>query len=187
MGKDDLTQIKHVGAARMRLLNESGITTIKKLYQTPLEELIQIDSIGERYAKRIKASVIEIYGKKQKKPAPLTAPGKEKKSEKINRQLHKQLNILIKRLMQVNESLKPLGKKKYLASYIDFKKRSKKLGIRLDAVTQKRGDLSNKDKKNIIKKARILNSTLKTAGKKPSKKNYHKVLTEIQSFSNWIK
>ena len=42
MKKDDLTQVKYIGAARMKLLNDSGITTIRQLSKTPLEELARI-------------------------------------------------------------------------------------------------------------------------------------------------
>ncbi|MGD1987123.1 MAG: hypothetical protein PVF30_11575, partial [Desulfobacterales bacterium] len=95
--------------------------------------------------------------------------------------------ILIKRLEQVNENLKPLGKKKYLESYIDLKKKSKTLKVRLNALAKKQSGLSNNDKKKIIKAAGVLDSTLKVAGKKPTKKNYSKVVKNIQSFSKMIK
>ena len=51
---------------------------------------------------------------------------------------------------------------------------------------QSQGDLSGKDKEKIIKNAAVLNSTLKSAGKKLTKKNYKKVAQEIQSFSNML-
>jgi hypothetical protein len=186
MKKDDLTQVKHVGAARMKLLNASGITTIKNLYEAPLEKLTRIEGLGEHYAKLIKDAAAACY-----RPAspPVTAkkvPGKEKKIEEINQNLRKQIKILKKRLKRANENLKPLGKKKYLQSYIELQKRSKTLKNRLKVLNQSQGDLSAKDKKNIIKNATALNSTLKSAGKKPTKKNYKKVVLEIQSFSNML-
>jgi predicted RecB family nuclease len=165
MKKDDLTQVKHVGAARMKMLNNSGITTIKQLYDTPLEKLAQIESISEHYAKLIKDAVNVHYGKKPKKPAPIAGAGKEKKPAAINQNLQKQIKILKKRLKQVNENLKPLGKKKYLESYLDLKKRSKTLRSRLKALDQKQANLSNTEKKKVIKIAGALNSTLKNAGK----------------------
>ncbi len=51
MKKDDLTQVKNIGPSRMKLLNDSGITTVKQLDETPLEKLTQIESIGKNYAK----------------------------------------------------------------------------------------------------------------------------------------
>ena len=57
MKKDDLTLVRHIGAARMKLLNDSGVTTFKKLYEVPLEKLVQVEKIGEHYAKLIKAAV----------------------------------------------------------------------------------------------------------------------------------
>ena len=189
MKKDDLTQVKYVGVARMKLLNKSGITTIKQLHDTPVEKLAQIESLSEHYAKRIKDAVIELYGKKPAKPAPKAKPATVKKKVigKVNQDLQKQLGMLKKRLKQVNENLKPLGKKKYVASYLDLKKRSKALRTRLRAFGQKQADLSDKEKKKVIKFAGALNSTLKNAGKKPKMKIYKKVIKEIQSFSKTLK
>ena len=67
MKQDDLTDIKHVGLTRMRLLNDLGITTIKQLREIPLEKLAETKSIGTHYAKLIKNSVNEYYKEKKKK------------------------------------------------------------------------------------------------------------------------
>jgi predicted flap endonuclease-1-like 5' DNA nuclease len=186
MKKDDLTQVKHVGAARVKLLNASGITTVKKLYETPLEKLTQIEGFGEHYAKLIKDAAAECYRPTPQPVAAKAVSGEEKKIEAINGNLRKQIKILKKRLKRVNENLKPLGKKKYLQSYIELKKRSKMLKNRLKALDKSQGDLSGKEKKSFIKNATALNSTLKSAGKKPTKKNYKKLVREIQSFSNML-
>jgi len=187
MKKDDLTQVKNIGPSRMKLLNDSGITTIKQLDETPLEKLAQIESIGGRYAKLIKDAVTEYYGKKPEKLTVATASGKEKKVVDINRNLRKRIKVLNKSLKQARENLKPLGKKKYLESYIDFKKRSNTLKSRLKGVDQIRGDLSEEVTKNIINNADALNATLKNAGGKPKKKIYKKVAQEIQLFSRMLK
>jgi predicted flap endonuclease-1-like 5' DNA nuclease len=42
MKKDDLTQVKNIGSARMKLLNSQGITTIQQLYEIPLENKVPI-------------------------------------------------------------------------------------------------------------------------------------------------
>ena len=189
MKKDDLTQVKHVGVARMRLLNKAGITTIKQLYDAPLEKLTQIESLSEHYAKLIKEAVADVYGKKPAEPSPRVKPATvtKKKSRKVNQALKQQLRILKKRLKQVNENLKPLGKKKYLSSYVDLKKGSKTLKARIKAFGQKQADLSSKEKKKILKIAGALNSTLKNAGKKPKMKTYNKLIKEIRSFSKTLK
>ena len=187
MKKDDLTQVKHIGAARMKLLNDSGITTIRQLYETPLEKLAQIGTIGEHYAKLIKDAVSESYGEKPQKTAPKIVSGKEKDPKEINQNLRKQMKVLKKQLKRVNENLKPLGKKKYLGLYIDFKKRSKTLKSRLDGLDQIRGDLSKKVTENIINKADALNATLKDVRGKPKKNKYKKVAQEIQLFSKILK
>ncbi|MBC2744536.1 MAG: hypothetical protein HGJ93_16250 [Desulfosarcina sp.] len=186
MNKEDLTQVKNIGPSRMKLLNDSGITTIKQLDETPLEKLAQIKFIGGNYAKRIKDAAAEYYGKKPEKLAVTTAPGKEKKIVDINRTLRKRIKVLNKRLKQAREDLKPLGKKKYLEAYIDLKKRSNTLKSRLKDLDQIKGDLSQKVKKKIIKNVDGLNVTLKNAGKKPKKKNFEKLAQEIKSISKML-
>jgi uncharacterized FlaG/YvyC family protein len=186
MKQDDLTQLKHVGATRMKLLNDLGITTIKQLYEMPLEKLVEIKSIGEHYAKLIKNSVAEYYKEKQKKVPGETASAKERKINQINRNLQKKIRRLNKSLNRVDENLKPLWEKKYLELYIDFKKRSRKLKARLNALGKIQQDLPKKVKKNIIKKADAINLTLKRVEKKPKKKKYKEITKEIQSFSKMI-
>ena len=187
MKNDDLTQVKNIGPARMKLLNDSGITTIKQLDETPLEKLAQIESIGGRYAKLIKDAVTEYYGKKPEKLTVTTASGQEKKVVDISGKLRKRIKVLNKRLKQAREDLKPLGKKKYLEAYIDFKKRSNALKSRLKDLDQIEGGLSQKVKKKIIKNVDALNLTLKKAGKKPKKKKYKKLAQEIKLFSKTLR
>ena len=95
----------------MQLLNDFGITTIKQLYEMPLEKLAEIKSIGAHYAKLIKISVTEYYREKQKKLPGETISAKERKIEEINRDLQKKIKRLNKSLSRVNEDLKPLWKK----------------------------------------------------------------------------
>ena len=187
MKKDDLTLVKHIGAARMKLLNDFGITTIRQLHETPLEKLARIGTIGEHYAKLIKDDISKSYGESPEKAAPKTLSGNENDTEEINRNLPKQIKALKKQLKQANENLKPLGKKKYLELYIDFKKRSKTLKARLSGLDQIRGELSIEVTKNIIDNADALNATLKNAGGKPKKKIYKKLSRQIQLFSKMLK
>ena len=187
MKKDDLTQVKNIGPSRMKLLNDSGITTIRQLDETPLEKLAQIESISERYAKLIKDAVTEYYGKKPEKLTVATASGQEKKVVDISGKLRKRIKVLNKRLKQAREDLKPLGKKKYLEAYIDFKKRSNALKSRLKDLDQIEGGLSQKVKKKIIKNVDALNLTLKKAGEKPKKKKYKKLAQEIKLFSKMLR
>ncbi len=190
MKKDDLTQVKHVGALRMKMLNGSGITTIRQLHQIPLDKLAQVKTIGPHYAKLIKAAVAQSYGKKPVKSAPKvpkTVSAKKKTVADLNQKLRKQIKVLGKRLKQANENLKPLGKKKYLGLYVDFKKRSKTLKAHLNGLNKNPGELSQKATKNIIKNADALSAVLKNVGKKPKKKKYQKVSQEIQSFSKMLK
>ena len=196
MTQDELTQVKHIGPSRMKVLNANGIRTIKQLFDAPLEKLAQIESIGERYAKLIKDAVVEHYGQKPEQPPARPTPVKEKKPEKavkekkieeISQNLRKSINTLKKSLKLANEVLKPLGKKKYLVLYVDFKKRSKTLKNRIDALNQNQGNLTNKRAKSIIKKADALNATLKNVGKKTKKKKYQKLSREIRSFSKMLR
>ena len=193
MKKDDLTQVKYIGALRMKMLYDSGIKTIKQLSEISLEKLAQVKSIGENYAKLIKNAATESVKEKPKKPAqkvtkaPKTVSEKKKTVEDPTQNLRKQIKLLNKRLKQANEKLKPLDKKKYLELYIDFKKKSKTLKAHLNGLNKNPGKLSKKATKNVIKNADALSATLKNVGKKPKKKKYQKISQEIQSFSKMLK
>jgi hypothetical protein len=187
MQKDDLTQVKHIGGARMKVLNDSGITTLNKLYEIPLEKLAQIETIGEHYAKLIKEAVTEVYEPSPEKISAKTESTKTKKKAKIDQDLPKQLKILDKRLKQANEKLKPLGKKKYLELYVGLKKRSKKLKQHLNKLDNLETDLPMKARKKIIKKTDALIATMKNIDKKPKKKTYTALSQEIQSFSKMLR
>ena len=187
MMKDDLTKVKHVGALRMKKLNDAGIKTIKQLSEVPLDKLMRIKTIGERYAKMIKVAATESYGEKSAKSDAKAASANKKKTAAVDPILTNRIAVLRKRLKQANEKLKPLDKKKYLELYIDFKKRSKTLKARLNRLTEHAGKLSKKETQKIIKNANSLSVTLKNVGKKPKKKKYQKVSQEIQAFSRMLK
>ena len=187
MKRDDLTQVKHIGAARMKMLNNSGITTLKKLDDIPLEKLARIETIGEHYAKLIKEAVTEVYESLPEKMSAKTESTQTQTTAKIDLALQKQIKLLNKRLKQTNEKLKPLGKKKYLELYIDLKKRSKKLKRHLVKLDNLESNLPKKVRKKIIKKADALITTMKNVGKKPKKKIYIAVSRKIQSFSKMLR
>jgi hypothetical protein len=187
MKLDDLTKLKHVGISRMKLFNDLGITTIKQLYEMPMEKLAEIKSIGRHYAKLIKDSVTECYREKDEKLPEKIVSAKEKKINEINQDLQKKIKSLKKSLNRVNENLKPLWKKKYLELYIDFKNKSNKLKARLNEINRIREDLPKKDKKRVVKKGDALNSFLKEIGKKPKKKKYKEITLAIQSFSRMLR
>jgi hypothetical protein len=187
MKQDDLTCLKHVGSSRMKLLNDSGIATIKQLHEIPLDKLSEVRSIGDYYARLIKNSVSDYYRGKNIDLPKMPTPSGEKKAVEINQVLKKKIKRLRKILNRVNENLKPLWKKKYLVLYVDFKKRLTKLRSRLITLGRIMEDLPDVEKKNIIKKADALILNLKNVGKKPKKKKYKKVNDEIQSFSGFLK
>lgn len=187
MKKEDLTLVKHIGAARMKVLNDSGIFTIKKLHEIPLEKLARVETIGEHYAKLIKDAVAEVYVPSAEETAAKNAAAKEKKIEPIDERLQKQIKNLKKRLTQANEKLKPLGKKKYLEIYVDFKKRSKKLKRHLNKLDELEANLPEKVRTKIIKKADALIATMKNVGKKPKKKTYKSLSQEIQSLAKTLR
>ena len=186
MKNDDLSKVKHIGAARMKQLYNSGITTFDQLCEIPLEKLARIDTIGGHYAKLIKDAVLN-YCKPVQKTAPAAASAdKPPNKTKPDQRFQKQVKLLRRRIKQTNEKLKPLGNKKYLALYVDAKKRSKRLTARLKAVARTEGDLSEKGKKKITEKAEGLNSALKTVGKKPKKKVYRQVSQQLKSFTELL-
>ena len=104
MKKDDLTQVKHIGALRMKMLNSSGITTIRQLHQIPLQKLAQVKTVGPNYAKLIKAAVAESYGKKPVKSAPKVPKTVSAKKKTVGgsqpKFKRKQIKVLSKRLKQ---------------------------------------------------------------------------------------
>ena len=171
----------------MKLLNDSGITTITQLHEIPLERLAEVKSIGEYYARQIKNSVSDYYRGRNSNLSIMPLSSGEKKAGDINRDLKKKIKRLRKILNRVNENLKPLWKKKYLVLYIEFKKRLTKLRSRLIALGRIMEDLPDEDKENIIKKADALILNLKNVGKKPKKKKYKVTIQEIQSFSKFLK
>ena len=167
--------------------SDAGIKTIKQLSEIPLEKLMRINTIGERYAKLIRAAAAESIGKKPVVSKPKAASAKKKKPAAVDPILKNRITVLKKRLKQANEKLKPLDKKKYLELYIDFKKKSKTLKARLNRLTENAGKLSKRENQKIIKNANALSVTLKNACKKPKKKKYQKVSQEIQAFSKMLK
>jgi hypothetical protein len=187
MNQEDLTCLKHIGIARMKRLNDSGITSIKQLHDIPTEKLAEVNSIGEHYAKLIKNSVADYFRGENEEVFGEMKSFKNKRSGKANRDLHKTIKRLSKRLNRVNENLKPLWKKKYLELYIDFKKRYTKLKIRLSVIDKMVEDLPKKDKKRLIKNAETLILNLKKVGKKPKKKKYKRTNQDIQSFSRSLR
>jgi len=187
MKQDELTCLKHVGSSRMKLLNDSGIATIKQLHDIPLEKLSEVKTIGQYYARLIKISVSDYYRAKNSNLSKMPTSSGEKKTGDINRDLRKKIKKLRKILNRANENLKPLWKKKYLILYVDFKKRLTKLRSRLITLGRIMEDLPDEDKKNIIEKADALILNLKNVGKRPKKKKYKKVNGEIQSFSIFLK
>jgi len=187
MKNDDLTVVKHIGAARMKVLNDSGINTIKKLYEIPLDKLAQVETLGDHYAKLIKDAVTEVYAPSPEKISAKTESTKTKKKAKIDQGLQKQIKILNKRLKQANEKLKPLGKKKYLELYLDFKKRSKTLKRHLNKLDNLETNLPKKVRKKIVKKADALIATMKNVGKKPKKKTYKSLSQKIQLLTQTLR
>ena len=186
MKQDELTCLKHVGSSRMKLLNDSGIITIKQLHEIPFEKLAEVKTIGEYYARLIKISVSAYYRQRNSHLSKMSTSSGEKITGDFNHDLRKKIKRLRKILNQVNENLKPLWEKKYLVLYVDFKKRLTKLKARLRALVRIMEDLADDDKKNIIKEAEALILNLKKVGKKPKKKKYNKVILQIQSFSKFL-
>jgi len=186
MKQDELTCLKHVGSSRMKLLNDSGIATIKQLHEIPFEKLAEVKTIGEYYARLNKISVSDYYRERNSHLSKMPTSLGEKKTGDINRDLKKKIKRLRKILNRVNENLKPLWEKKYLVLYVNFKKRLTKLKARIRALVRIMEDLTDDDKKNIIKEAEALILNLKNVGKKPKKKKYKSVILQIQSFSKFL-
>jgi hypothetical protein len=190
MKKEDLTQVKNIGSARMKLLNSQGITTIQQLYEIPLEKLEQVKSLGQHYAKLIKEAVNDIYTERAEQPEkPVTeaSASKDAKIDKTDQKLAAELAKTSKYLKTAKEKLKPIQKKKHLKLFAGLKKRSNRLKTRMLSLSQTQSDLSEKQKKKIIKKAAALNMMLKDAGKNKKGKTMEVLSKEIESFLKFIK
>ncbi len=186
-GQEDLTRLKHVGPSRMKLLNAHGIRTIDQLYEIPEEKLAEIKSIGKNYARLIKNSVMEYDGEIDPRMLENAQCLEEVRTDKIDLELQKKMGDLHQILARSNESLKPLGKKKYVVLYLDFKKRSTKLRARLNEIDPSRKDIPKKVKKSILRKANALSTLLAKAGQKRKKKRYKEIIREMQSFSKMLR
>ena len=187
---DDLTQVKNIGNARKKLLNGHGIKNIQQLYEIPLEKLEQIKSLGKHYATLIKEAVNDFYGEKAETPeksAKEVSANKDEKTDKTDRNLNRELAKTRKFLKTAKEKLKPIQKKNHLKLFVDLKNRSNKLKSRILALSQRQPDLSEKQKKKIIKKATALNTVLKNVGKNKKGKTMKVLAKEIQSFSKFVK
>jgi len=137
----------------------------------------------------IKESVTDFYGEKAESPEkPVTAgsPSPGAKTGKTDRNLNAELAKTTKCLKTAKEKLKPIQKNNHIKLFIDLKKCSSRLKTRIRALGQIQQDISEKQKKKIIKKAASLNSMLKNAGKNKKSKTMKALLKEIQSFSNVI-
>ena len=187
MKQDDLTQVNHIGIARMKLLNDAGITTIQQLQAMPLAELAEIKSLNIHYARLIKTSVAEYLREKAASTPDPDKPAPKKKAQLLHREYQKKIRKLRKHLNRVNEDLKPLWDKKYLGPYVDLKKQITKLKTRLKALARIKDSLSRKEKKKIIKNVDALNLHLKKVDKKTKKKHYKHTTQEIRAFSKKLK
>jgi len=187
MKTENLTQVKYIGDSRMKALKDSGITTLQQLYETPTDKLAEIPAIGKYYAKLIKDAVKKSYKQKTEKLPLETVPGEEKKTMEFKEKLVKKTEILKKHLNRLNENLKAPQKKKVLATYDEFKKRSGTLLNRIDGLARVDGGLSKKVSKKIIKGIDALNSEFKNVKGKIKKKKFQKLSHEIQMFSKVLK
>jgi len=187
MEQDDLGRLKHVGVSRKKLLHEHGVTTIRQLHEMPEENLASIKSIGSHYARLIKDSAAEHCKEKQDPLSAGIESSKERKNVETGREFQETMSGIRNSLTQVQEALRPLGKKKYIPFYIEFRKQLKELHAALDETDQIQGKLSWKAKKKIIKKTTGLAEFLEKAGRKPRKRNYKKINREILSFTGTLR
>lgn len=187
MKTDDLTRVKYIGASRMKSLKDSGITTIRQLYEAPVEQLARIPTIGRHYAELIKTAVAKVYPGKDGETVLKTLHGKEPAIEGAGQDLEKKIKVLRRRLNHAIEDLKGLKEKNHTKLHINFKKRSRTLLNRLKELSETRKDLTDKFSKNLIEKIDALNALSKNAGKDLKKKKIKRISRKIRSFSRSLK
>lgn len=189
MRKDDLTQVKNIGSARKKLLAIHGINTVQQLYDEPLDRLVQIKSLGQHYAKLIKAAVKDLYESKEEGPAETVADGprdSKKNSDMFDRKLKSEIAALNKYLKRAKEKFKPIKKKKHIKLFLKFKKQSNNLKAQILILRQSQLDIPKKQKRKVAKKIAALNTVLKNAGKNKKGKTMMKLNNEIQSVLNFL-
>jgi len=193
MKKDDLTKVRYIGSARMKLLYDSGITTFKQLFETPLGKLAQVKNIGKHYAKQIKDAVAEIYvppvGKSPEKSKDVNkkkTAAVKKKPAKPNQKLQKKINKVNKSRKQLNLKAKALGKKNQDLC-AEIKKSSKTLKQHAGELSQLEKKLTKKVSKELNKKADNLIAILKRMDKKTKKKVYKAFSEELKSLNKGLR
>jgi hypothetical protein len=145
---------------------------------------------GKHYAALIKEAVNDFHEPKEEAPAePVieVSANKDEKTEITDIYLTRELVKTSKFLKAAKEKLKPIQKKKDLKLFVDLKKHANKLKNRILALSQRQLDLSEKQKKTIIKKATALNTVLKNVGKNKKSTTMKKLSQEIQSLLKFIK
>lgn len=187
MEPEDLTRLKHVGISRNKLLHAHGITTVRQLHEMPEAALAAIKSIGDHYARLIKASAAGCR-EEDREPAQAGIPSsREREDGETGREFQEIMKKIRTRLTRVQEALKPLGKRKYVPLYVDFRKQLKNLNAILDKTDRIQAKLSGKARKKIIKRTAGLAEFLKKAGRKPGKRNYRRVTRKMLSFAGKLR
>lgn len=90
-------------------------------------------------------------------------------------------------LAGIDESLKPLGKEKYLEEYIELKKRTAKLSSRMRETEGILAELTGKDRKKIVRKAAALAVFLRKKMGRPRRSRYREVTRKIRAYSRMLR
>ncbi|MDM8540445.1 helix-hairpin-helix domain-containing protein [Desulfococcaceae bacterium HSG9] len=192
MKQDDLTQISHIGASRMKRFNEHGISTIQQLYEIPLEELAKIQTIGAFYAQKIKDGVAEYYAKNNIMPpavesaaedaevsqqVPVTESPKEKPGKKASQK------------GSATDKVKPAPEEEF-----DLKKRVKKIQKRIKSINKKAQPLLEKkyqelytDFENNFKQLKAFRKTIDQTCDTLSQKTINKMAKKADAVSAILK
>jgi len=200
MSDNELTCVPGIGPARAKRLNEYGVLTIEDLKNMTIEDLAAIKTIGMSNANKLKAAVhamgvseaisdeLEVVHVEDEKTileemVQLIDP----KSFKLVKKTRESLEGLHETINNGLEKLKPLGKKKWLKHYIEYKCQVRKLEKRLVSTLGELEDLSKKSKKTLEKTASNLEDALTDLWSNIKRKKFEKVNKELEAFRKALK
>ena len=212
----ELTEVPGIGSARAKLLVDHGIQTIADLKKMKVEDLASIKTVGLKNAVKIFAHLnldakkpdISLEIKKdlvtpeqetEEKSPSETPPEKEKKLiEEIIQMLDPKTFKAVRRaktslgelqaIVETSlEKLKPLGKKKWLKEYVEFKVHAKKLEKNLKKVINDLDEQPKKAVKRIKNASEELGGSIQALWEKIKRKRFSKVNEEFEEFRNLIR
>jgi len=206
MSVEKLTQVSGIGKARAQLLINAGVETLDDLNAMSVEDLAAVKTVGMANAAKIKEAVAAMVCEgATEEPDPeleeeLESPSEEEtqlieeivhlidpRTFKVVRKARKSLNELQDVIASGLENLKPLGRKKWLKEYVEYKVLAKKLEKNIGKTVENLEDLPRKTIKQVFRESDELGSQIKDLWKKVKRKPFAHLNDELHEFRTLIK